>query len=201
MAYTTHRLSAVILGIALIAVTMSGCGDKKADKSYDVFDSSYESLSAGVLSNPDSGSNKEDSSRSFPKDKLATIDKTKFSEIAASYGEIQDVSEEFGFDALAVHSDNEMNYIYMMLQNDAAAKSMLFGGAGSINQNVTVVKAGDNYDYYEEKSDSNESPENSFFGYYLRVDNMLLLVTGPANDSNSVRSKAKSFFQKFGYDK
>ena len=89
----------------------------------------------------------------------------------------------------------------MMLQNDAAAKSMIFGGAGSINQNVTVVKAGDNYDYYEEKSDSNESPENSFFGYYLRVDNMLLLVTGPANDSNSVRSKAKSFFQKFGYDK
>lgn len=194
-----HRLSAAILSVVLVAA-MSGCGEKKADKSYDVFDSAYEPVSSEVLPNADSNSNKKQDTPHVSEDRLDTVSKESFTEIVTAYGEIQDVSKDFGFDALAVHSDNSLNYIYMMLQNDAAAKSMIFGNADSINPNVSIVKTGDNYDYYEEKYESDENSRNSFFGYYLRVDNMLLLVTGPINDSNAVRSGAKSFFRELGYN-
>lgn len=123
----------------------------------------------------------------------------KFKEAAESYGEIYDMTEILGFESAAVSSE-ELNLIYMALDDSAAAKSMALGDLGNEGVEIETIDSGKNYEYYEETVSSDaETDISSIYGLYLRVDNMLILVTGDLNDKDSVRDKAVAFYEGLGY--
>lgn len=142
----------------------------------------------------------EGSSGTLPEGHYSTISADRFREAVSGFGEIDDSSETLGFEALAVHSDNDLNYIYVKRDTDTQAKEMLFGNEESPNTGVTIDIAGPNYGYYEEKGTTENGYDTPFYGYYLRVGSMVLMVTGKPDDSENVKSAAIAFFKKLGYE-
>ena len=109
------------------------------------------------------------------------------------------MTEALGYEAAAV-SGNELNLIYMKLDDAAAAKSMALGDKGADGVELNVIDSGSNYDYYEEIVDSNVSSQlGSVYGIYLRVDNMLILITGSVENKNDVKTQAHEFYTGLGY--
>ena len=123
----------------------------------------------------------------------------KFKEAAGKYGEVRDMPEEFGYEAATVSGD-ELNLTYIKLDDAAAAKSMALGDKGADGVELNVIDSGSNYDYYEEILDSNVSSQlGSLYGIYLRVDNMLILITGSVENKNDVKTRAHEFYTGLGY--
>ena len=123
----------------------------------------------------------------------------KFKEAAGKYGEVRDMPEEFGYEAATVSGD-ELNLTYIKLDDAAAAKSMALGDKGADGVELNVIDSGSNYDYYEEILDSSVSSEpGSLYGIYLRVDNMLILITGSVENKNDVKTQAHEFYTGLDY--
>ena len=123
----------------------------------------------------------------------------KFKEAAGKYGEVHDMTEALGYEAATVPGD-ELNLTYIKLDDAAAAKSMALGDKGADGVELKVIDSGSNYDYYEEIVDSSVSSElGSVYGIYLRVDNMLILITGTVENKNDVKTKAHEFYTGLGY--
>lgn len=126
-------------------------------------------------------------------------DVDKFKEAAGKYGEVRDMTEALGYEAAAVSGD-KLNLIYMKLDDAAAAKSMALGDKGADGVELNVIDSGSNYDYYEEIVDSNVSSQlGSVYGIYLRVDNMLILITGSVENKNDIKTQAHEFYTGLGY--
>lgn len=122
-----------------------------------------------------------------------------FKAVASSYGEVYDMSETFGCDAAAV-SGESVSLVYLALKDEAEAMSMALGDKDLEGVSLDVVSSGSNYDYYEEIYQSNEQPDGgSFYGLYLRVDNVLILISGPLADQDSVKAEAVDFYSQLGY--
>lgn len=123
----------------------------------------------------------------------------KFREAAGNYGEVYDMTEVLEYQAAAVSSE-DINLIYMMLDDAAAAKSMAMGDLGAEGIELKVIDSGENYEYYEETADETaDTGIGSIYGLYLRVDNMLILATGSLDDKGNVRNKAVEFYKSLGY--
>lgn len=123
----------------------------------------------------------------------------KFKEAAGKYGEVHDMPEEFGYEAATVSGD-KLNLTYIKLDDAAAAKSMALGDKGTDGVELNVIDSGSNYDYYEEIMDPSVSSElGSVYGIYLRVDNMLILITGSVENKNDVKKQAHEFYTGLGY--
>lgn len=123
----------------------------------------------------------------------------KFKEAAGKYGEVRDMPEEFGYEAATVSGD-ELKLTYIKLDDAAAAKSMALGDKGADGVELNVIDSGSNYDYYEEIVDSSVSSESgSLYGIYLRVDNMLIFITGTVENKNDVKTQAHEFYKGLGY--
>lgn len=142
----------------------------------------------------------EASSEPLPKGHYSTISADRFKEAVSGLGDIDDSSDQLGFEALAVHADTGLNYIYVMRDTDTQAKEMLFGNEESPNVGVSIDIAGPNYGYYEEQGTAENGYDPTFYGYYLRVGSMIIMVTGPADDSENVKTTAVNFFKKLGYE-
>lgn len=125
-----------------------------------------------------------------------------FKEAAAKFGEVHDMTEALGYEAAAVSGDN-LNLIYMKLDDAAAAKSMALGDKDKDGVELKVINSGANYDYYEEIVDADSADTmdglGSVYGIYLRVDNMLILVTGTVENKNEVKTQAHAFYTGLGY--
>lgn len=140
------------------------------------------------------------SSEALPQGHYSTVSPDRFREAVSGLGEVYDSSEELGFEALAVHTDDELNYIYVMRDTDTQAKEMLFGNEKSPNKGVSIDVAGPNYGYYEEQGTAENGYDVPFYGYYLRVGSMILMVTGKPDNSEQVKEKALTFFKSLGYE-
>ncbi len=128
---------------------------------------------------------------------VTTVD--AFKEAAGKYGEVHDMTEALGYESAAV-SGESLNLIYMKLDDAAAAKSMAMGDKGVDGVELKVIDSGANYDYYEEIVDLSVSEDlGSVYGIYLRVDNMLILITGTAENKNDVKTQAHEFYTGLGY--
>ena len=164
---------------AMLAVGAAGCG--KTD-----------GLSAGDGEPEIQG----EAEKTYP---VATIE--AFKEAAGKYGDVRDMTDTLGYESAAV-STEDINLIYMKLDDAAAAKSMALGDKGTEGVELKVTYSGANYDYYEETVDpeSEVSSEiGAVYGIYLRVDNMLILVTGTADNKDDVKVTAHEFYTGLGY--
>ena len=128
---------------------------------------------------------------------VTTID--AFKEAAGKYGDVHEMTEALGYESAAVSGD-DLNLIYMKLDDAAAAKSMALGDQGVDGVELKVIDSGANYDYYEEIVDTGVSAEpGSVYGIYLRVDNMLILITGKVENKDNVKTQAHEFYTGLGY--
>ncbi len=128
---------------------------------------------------------------------VVTLD--DFKRAAAKYGEVQDMSDSFGYPSAAVTGEL-INLIYITPDSEKTAVSMITGEDEDESENIQVVASGDNYQYYEEFAESIPDEDiEAFYGYYLRVENMAILITGPADKREDVKKEAKSFYNELGY--
>ncbi len=152
------------------------------------------SCSAGGA--PSSGS--EDPSLPEGSDVLPAVSLDDFSEAASAYGTVTDMTEQLTFETASVQTDR-INIIYMKTHTEKQAENLISGGTDS-EDTVTVLRSGQNYSYCEENAPEDPSDGTAaFYGYYLRVDNVLLLVTGSPEDRTFVRETAEEFFTSLGY--
>ncbi|MCI8283738.1 MAG: hypothetical protein HFE90_00470 [Firmicutes bacterium] len=132
-------------------------------------------------------------------DKLTVISFDDFKNAASVYGDLHDMSDSFGYPAAAVTGEN-INIIYMTPKTEADAKSMILEENSSETQNIKVVSSGSNFEYYEETAEAKEDESiEAFYGYYLRADNMAILITGPLDKKDTVKQEAVNFYNKLGY--
>lgn len=170
--------TALVMAAAL-AVGAAGCG--KTD-----------GLSAGNGEPEIQG--QTEAEKTYP---VTTVD--TFKEAAGKYGDVHDMTEALGYESAAVSGDG-LNLIYMKLDDAAAAKSMALGDQGVDGVELKVMDSGANYDYYEEIVDSSVSEDlGSVYGIYLRVDNMLILITGTVENKDDVKAQAHEFYTGLGY--
>lgn len=132
-------------------------------------------------------------------DKLTAASFDDFKKAALAYGDLHDMSDSFGYPAAAVTGGN-INIIYLTPANEADAKSMILEENGGETQNIKVVSSGGNFEYYEETAEAKEDESiEAFYGYYLRADNMAILITGPLDKKDTVKQEAINFYNKLGY--
>ena len=121
-----------------------------------------------------------------------------FKEAVDSYGDVYDMSDTFGYPAAAVSSD-DLNIIYLKLESESEARSMVIGDRDSDGIDLDVISSGENYDYYEEVSQSTSEGTDSLYGLYLRVDSTLILVTGSLENRDRIKAEALDFYSCLGY--
>lgn len=169
------RLLPLLLTLLLLVVALTSCGSGTS---------------------PSSGS--EDSSSSgADSDLLAAVSLDDFKEAASSYGTVTDMTDQLVFETASVQSDR-VNIIYMKTHTQQQAENMISGSGGE--NTVTVLRSGQNYSYCEENAPADASDgTEAFYGYYLRVDNVLLLVTGKPEDRELVRETAADLLDSLGY--
>ena len=133
-------------------------------------------------------------------DSYEPVSMNRFKKAAADLGEAQDVSEDFGFDACMVTGEDGTNYIYMYLSSDDMADQLLTDGDGDglTDPGLQLIKSGGNYEFYKEIYENEESGA-TIRGYYLRVENMLILITGDQEAEETVMSDADTLFRSLGY--
>ena len=107
------------------------------------------------------------------------------------------MTDQLVFETASVQSDR-VNIIYMKTHTQQQAENMISGSGGE--NTVTVLRSGQNYSYCEENAPADASDgTEAFYGYYLRVDNVLLLVTGKPEDRELVRETAADLLDSLGY--
>lgn len=134
-------------------------------------------------------------------DYYAAVSMNRFKTVSADLGDAVDLTEDYGFDACTVSGADGTNYIYMYLTSADMAKELITDGDGDGEQDpgLEILKTGANYEYYRENY-TNDTTEASVCGYYLRVDNMLILAAGSLLDEETVREDAAALFRSLGYD-
>lgn len=108
------------------------------------------------------------------------------------------------YESAVVTDNDKFNIIYMKTPSSDEARRILFEESAkspdsSASPYITTLRSGVNFDYYEENVPEGASDAEPFYGYYLRVDGMLLLVTGAPEDRNAVKSTAGKLFEGLGY--
>lgn len=152
-----------------------------------------------VSGSSDAPSAPSESAENTNGDKLTAVSFNDFKKTASEYGDLHDMSDSFGYHAAAVTGEN-INIIYLTPTNADDAKSMILEENSSEPQNIKVVSSGSNFEYYEETAEAKEDESiEAFYGYYLRADNMAILITGPLEKKDSVKQEAVNFYNKLGY--
>ena len=130
-----------------------------------------------------------------------------FKAVASAYGTVTDMTQQLTYESAAVQNNSRYNIIYMKAVTPDQAERILFSESGfdtengSENPNVQTLRSGGNYCYYEEYASTDpQSDTAAFYGRYLRIDNVLLIVTGAPEDKVGVQEISGKLFQSFGYD-
>lgn len=166
-----------IILTVLFILSFAACGSENGDP---------ESIS--VLSS-------EEKSVDMPQ-KLSIVSKNKFLSELSDLGEVNDSSDENGFEACFIKAET-VNYIYMFLPTEDMAEEIL-NDDDQGKENSTVICSGENYEYSESRSVSGK--DNSLqYNVNLRVDNMLIVVSGSSDNRKEIMSDASAALKKLGY--
>lgn len=166
-----NRLLIILISVIMI-FSFAGCA------SYDVQPSSSGS-SAGVSAEKE----------------LSVLSMKTFESKAGKFGDVKDLTGDYGYDAALVNSKDNINYIYMYLPGADMAESIITDGDGDgeKDKDITVEKEGSNYALYIQDSDT-------LYAQYLRVGNMIVAVSGKHSAKDRAASAADSFFKELGYN-
>ena len=134
--------------------------------------------------------------------KISSLD--DFKTAASAYGTVSEMTGQLTYESAVVTDNDKFNIIYMKTPSSDEARRILFEESAkspdsSASPYITTLRSGVNFDYYEENVPEGASDAEPFYGYYLRVDGMLLLVTGAPEDRNAVKSTAGKLFEGLGY--
>ncbi len=180
------KLTALCLAILLASFGLSACGSDSAANGNG--QSGSESSQQEDIS-----MSSEDVPVSDDTYEAATME--SFQSEAASWGEVSDVTDQLTYEASVMKSE-KLTMIYMKTNNVEQAENILIDNTSDEESHVKVLRQGGNYTYYEEEQKDGDEP---FYGYYLRIENVLLLVTGAPEDRQQIKSAAGELFQKMGY--
>ena len=164
------------------------------------------SLSACSSQSP-SDSSKNSVSAESESDTYQAPSLDDFKAAASAYGTVTDMTQQLTYESAAVQNNSRYNIIYMKAVTPDQAERILFSESGfdaenaSENPNIQTLRSGGNYCYYEEYASTDpQSNTAAFYGRYLRIDNVLLIVTGAPEDKAGVQGISEKLFQSLGYD-
>lgn len=128
---------------------------------------------------------------------------TDFKNASSAYGEVTDMTDQLTYESAAV-TNNGINIIYMKTPSADEARRLIFEESADPSDSaaspyITTLRSGSNFDYYEENVPEGTSGTEPFYGYYLRVDGMLILVTGAPENKEIVKNTAGKLFEALGY--
>ncbi len=191
-------LTTCLICLAALTLSLSSCNSPEKNG----LSSADSSNSADVP-----GAGEETAAPKADDSSLVPVTLDAFKEAASAYGIVTDTTEQLAFESAAVQNGS-FTLIYMRANTPEQAEDFLTDGG---KNEVTALRSGSNYTYYEEispsggqsSSDSSHSPNGSgssdgFYGYYLRIENVLLLVTGSPSDEKAVRETAETLFRTLG---
>lgn len=120
-------------------------------------------------------------------------------------GKVKDLSGNSGYDAALATDSRNINYIYMFMPKSDMAESIITDsdGDGKKDDDLTLEKKGENYEYYTQdgsEKKASSSSADSTYGKCLRVGSMIIIVSGPLSEKKTVNSQAHAFFRNLGYD-
>ncbi len=170
--------------VLMILLSLTACGSDGANPAAEGDSGSF--------------SSQEEPARSS--DSYSSVSMNRFKDVASDFGTAQDVSDDFGFDACMVEGEDGTDYIYMYLSSSDMAEQLITDGNGDgmMDPGLKIIRAGANYEFYTEYYE-NEEKDTTVCGYYVRVDNMLIFVTGEKSEEEKVRSNAETLFGSLGY--
>ena len=156
-------------------------------------------LSSPVYSAENEENNSAENEGSY---KVSSLD--DFKTAASAYGTVSEMTGQLTYESAVVTDNDKFNIIYMKTPSSDEARRILFEESekspeSSASPYITTLRSGVNFDYYEENVPEGASDAEPFYGYYLRIDGMLLLVTGAPEDRNAVKSTAGKLFEGLGY--
>ena len=136
------------------------------------------------------------------KDTYQAASLTDFKEAASVYGTVTDMTEQLTYESAAVKGNDRYNIIYMKAVTPEQAEDILFSDSGpDTDPTVNKLRSGDNYCYYEENAAADPASSTAaFYGRYLRIDNVLLIVTGAPEDKTGVQETSEKLFSALGYE-
>ncbi|MBR2778593.1 MAG: hypothetical protein IKD85_00225 [Firmicutes bacterium] len=134
-------------------------------------------------------------------DSYSPVSMNRFKSAVSDIGEAQDVSEDFGFDASMVSGSDGTSYIYIFMTTAEMAEQLITDGDGDgyPDPGLQMIRGGANYEFYREEYENDETGI-TVCGYYIRVDNMLILVNGDREAEETVKADADGLFRKLGYE-
>ncbi len=171
--------------------------------------------------------NSSSENRSTENDTYPSVSLEDFKVAASAYGTVIDMTEQLTYESAAVQGNSQYNIIYMKADTPQQAERILVSEFSSSadsddsaysdsdnsaypddassysdteKTNIRTLRCGVNYCYYEEDAPADpEAGTAAFYGRYLRVDNVLLLVTGTAENKAGVKETSAKLFQLLGY--
>ena len=149
-----------------------------------------------------SGSSKDSVSAENEADIYRTASLEDFKTAASVYGTVTDMTEQLTYESAAVRDNDQYNMIYIKAVSSKQAERILFSDSdsGADQTDIKKLRSGVNYCYYEEEAPADpQSGTAAFYGRYLRVDNVLILVTGTPDDKDGVQDVSGKLFQSLGY--
>lgn len=191
-----HFLLRVLLPLFLLMAALllfSACSSDKTDGS----GGSSSSVSAEVSDSGTAGTSSGDTGYTAPS-------LSDFKTAASAYGEVTDLTDLLTYESAAVTDNDRLNIIFMKASSPEEAERLIFEESGSSgdsasNPHIARLRPGSNFAYYEENVPADTaSGTEAYYGYYLRVDGTVLLVTGAPEDSELVKETAGELFEALG---
>lgn len=131
---------------------------------------------------------------------LPVISMNKFKSAVSGFGEVQDMTEDYGFDACMVREEDGNVYIYMFMPTEEMADQLITDadGDGQADPGLEILKSGDNFAYYRQSGETDQQgiPISE---YALRVENMLILVSGGSDRETAIKEQTEKLLKTLGY--
>ena len=190
-----HFLLRVLLPLFLLMAALllfSACSSDKTDDS-----SGSSAVSAEISDSGTTGSSSADAGYTAPS-------LSDFKTAASAYGEVTDLTDQLTYESAVVTGNDRLNIIFMKASSPEEAERLIFeesedSGDSASNPHIARLRSGSNFAYYEENVPADiASGTEAYYGYYLRVDGTVLLVTGAPEDSELVKETAGEQFEALG---
>ena len=185
----TNRIRIILPLLCILAalLLLSSCTAKGSlDLSYD--NSAYTSTG--------------DSSSASRSNAVVSLDRFKKEIEAENLGTVSEINGDYGYDAALAVSEDQTNYIYMYLPDKETARSLLTDsdGDGQQDADLTLVLEKENYELYTQEHTASDSSDSSLYGKCLRAGCMLIIISGPLENKESISSHADNFITRLGFD-
>ncbi len=125
----------------------------------------------------------------------APISLSEFETQMQSVGTAQELSGDAGYDAALINGADGTRYIYMSLPDEALAAALIAEDEGEIVKEYLLKEKSYELLQVEEIDEAGEA----LLEYCLRVENMLLIIAGPASEPETVKQNANICLKQLGY--